>query len=278
MSKPGRNDPCYCGSGKKYKKCHMAEDKAADNQRREAEKASEWLRRDFLRFAREEQFAESFAMALPLYWNNYYTIENAEEMSENEAIRFFDWFVFDYEREGQPRLIDVYYEERQDDLSQVQQEVLDVWHKAPPASAFELLDYDGQTLQLKEFMNGEEIDLYEPSGHGLAQPGDLLLGRPIAINDRNEFSTLAAYLPQDEIADLGEKMEKAQAADAESFPEATEAEFMRRNGYLIIHHALAQAELKGRPAVAAQDETRTDRKLVRKATKGLRGLQERLGG
>jgi preprotein translocase subunit SecA len=20
--KPGRNDPCYCGSGKKYKKCH----------------------------------------------------------------------------------------------------------------------------------------------------------------------------------------------------------------------------------------------------------------
>ena len=21
---PGRNDPCYCGSGKKYKKCHGA--------------------------------------------------------------------------------------------------------------------------------------------------------------------------------------------------------------------------------------------------------------
>ncbi|WP_295250562.1 SEC-C metal-binding domain-containing protein, partial [Ruminococcus sp.] len=22
MEKPGRNDPCWCGSGKKYKKCH----------------------------------------------------------------------------------------------------------------------------------------------------------------------------------------------------------------------------------------------------------------
>jgi uncharacterized protein YecA (UPF0149 family) len=22
--KPGRNDPCWCGSGKKYKKCHGA--------------------------------------------------------------------------------------------------------------------------------------------------------------------------------------------------------------------------------------------------------------
>ena len=25
----GRNDPCPCGSGQKYKKCHLAEDEAA---------------------------------------------------------------------------------------------------------------------------------------------------------------------------------------------------------------------------------------------------------
>ena len=24
--KPGRNDPCWCGSGRKYKKCHLPED------------------------------------------------------------------------------------------------------------------------------------------------------------------------------------------------------------------------------------------------------------
>ncbi len=24
--KPGRNDLCWCGSGKKYKKCHLPED------------------------------------------------------------------------------------------------------------------------------------------------------------------------------------------------------------------------------------------------------------
>jgi hypothetical protein len=24
--KPGRNDTCWCGSGKKYKKCHLPED------------------------------------------------------------------------------------------------------------------------------------------------------------------------------------------------------------------------------------------------------------
>ena len=29
--KPGRNDPCWCGSGKKYKKCHLDADQAAAN-------------------------------------------------------------------------------------------------------------------------------------------------------------------------------------------------------------------------------------------------------
>lgn len=27
--KIGRNDPCHCGSGQKYKKCHLAKDDAA---------------------------------------------------------------------------------------------------------------------------------------------------------------------------------------------------------------------------------------------------------
>jgi hypothetical protein len=26
VAKPGRNDACWCGSGKKYKKCHLTED------------------------------------------------------------------------------------------------------------------------------------------------------------------------------------------------------------------------------------------------------------
>ena len=26
LNKPGRNEPCWCGSGKKYKQCHLHED------------------------------------------------------------------------------------------------------------------------------------------------------------------------------------------------------------------------------------------------------------
>lgn len=31
----GRNEPCHCGSGKKYKKCHLEKDEAVDRKARE---------------------------------------------------------------------------------------------------------------------------------------------------------------------------------------------------------------------------------------------------
>lgn len=32
----GRNDPCWCGSGRKYKKCHLDEDESKNNKARAA--------------------------------------------------------------------------------------------------------------------------------------------------------------------------------------------------------------------------------------------------
>jgi hypothetical protein len=35
-ARPGRNEPCHCGSGRKYKQCCLAKDEAADAKRRAA--------------------------------------------------------------------------------------------------------------------------------------------------------------------------------------------------------------------------------------------------
>jgi len=40
MRKLSRNDPCWCGSGKKYKHCHLKQDRATLRQRRKVEKRS----------------------------------------------------------------------------------------------------------------------------------------------------------------------------------------------------------------------------------------------
>lgn len=253
--KPGRNDPCWCGSGRKYKKCHMAADREKEREKRDLRLAARYVRQDLLEFAQDEQFAVPFATALAVYWNGFYTVENADEMSENEALRFFDWFAFDYQLEGgSARVADVYREERWEDLSQEQQEILERWLEAPPAGAYELLSYDGQTLHLRDLLTDEEYDVYEAGGRGELDVGDVVLARLLPVDDHLEFGAGAAYLPEDEVADLAEKLAEAQARDAELYPEASAEGFLRRHNHLLIHHALEQAEQKGRPPVARLDD------------------------
>ncbi len=251
-SKPGRNDPCYCGSGLKYKKCHLQADQAIEREQREQKQAARYLRHDLLEFAQDERFARPFAEALPRYWNGYYELSNADEMSENEALRFFDWFAFDYQTPGE-RVVDVYRRERWEELSRPQQQLLEQWLSVAPAGAYTLLGYEGQILHVEDFLTGEQYDVYEPMGRGEVSIGDVILARLQPVQDRLELGPGAAYLPADEIADLREKLEAARADDLVEHPDATVEDFMRRQNQLLIHHALQQAELKGRAPVARLD-------------------------
>lgn len=262
MNKPGRNDPCYCGSGQKYKKCHMPLDQQKEKERRDWTAAAEFLRRDLLKFARDERFATAFAQALPLYWNELYTIENAEEMSQDEALRFFDWFMFDYTLEDGTRPLDAYQTDRREDLATTQQAVLDKWAAEVSAAwGYTLADYDAEQLVVNDFMTGETFAIQEPGGRGLVEIGEVILARLVPVYDHLEFSTTAAYLPAKEITDLAAKLAEARQTDAQTHPEASQSDFMRRHNHLLIHHALEQAKIQGRPPVARLDPNRPDKAM-----------------
>jgi hypothetical protein len=274
--KPKRNDPCFCGSGEKYKNCHQKIDREHEKERRQWSEAGRFLRRDLLRYARDERFTEAFAEALPFYWNGLYDSENAEEMSQPEALRFFDWFVFDRivtVDDKDTRLIEVYKDEEWDSLSSYQQKTLAGWIAAMPAHAFELQSYEGQNLTLRDVITGEDYVVYEGAGHGDAGKKDLILARLVPVDDRLEFSTNAAFLPKDEVTDLPDKLKAARAEDSDG----DYNDFLRANSHVMIHHALAQAEEKGRPPVARLDEDRDDKKTVA-AARGLRKMQGRFAG
>lgn len=249
MQRPGRNDPCYCGSGKKYKQCHMAADLAAENQARALQDAARFLRADLLEYADEERFDADLDKALPLYWNDYYNAENDELMSPSESERFFDWFIFDYSLDGGKRVIELYQDERGPKLNPTQRDMLAAWAAAGPMSAYEFTGYEGQTLRVKEFLTGAEADVYAPMGHGQMPIGSLILTRLLPVAERLEFGVLPAYIPADEIGDLKTSLDAARAEDGQG----TEDAFMRRHNILLIHHALEQAKLAGRPPVARLD-------------------------
>ena len=43
-SRPGRNDSCHCGSGKKYKKCHLRADQAREREEKSLTDLGDWVR------------------------------------------------------------------------------------------------------------------------------------------------------------------------------------------------------------------------------------------
>lgn len=247
----------------------MKLDQQAEKEKRAMKEAVRYVRRDLLKFARDDRFSGDFAKALPHYWNDFYNLENAEEMSQDEALRFFDWFVFDYQPEAGQRLINIYLEEELENLSTPQQKVIKDWQSAGPSTGYELIDYDGQQLVLRDFLTGDEYEAYESSGRGNVEKGEIILTRLIPMQEHLEFSTTAAYLPADEIGDIKETF----LAKRSENPDLSNDEFMRQFNHLLIHHALEQAQQKGRPAVARLDPDRADKK-TQKIVRNMRRMKK----
>lgn len=247
MDKPGRNDPCYCGSGKKYKQCHMAADLAVEREQRAWADAARELRLDLLEFADDERFDEAAGPAGAHYWNDLYNADTLPLMSPSESERFLDWFAFDHKLPSGERVVDLYRQEHGANLPAPRGELLDQWAAAGPMGGYELLGYERQTLRLKDSVSGEEVDVYEPSGHGNAPLGSIILGRVVPVHDHQEFFAAPAYIPPEEIADLPAKLAAAQAEDGAG------VDFLRRHNVIFIHHALEQAKVAGRPPVARLD-------------------------
>jgi len=264
--KIGRNDPCYCGSGLKFKNCHLKIEQEEAKEDRAWESAVRFLRRDLLAFAREERFAASFAAGIALFFNDYYTIESAAQMSEPEGLRFFDWFTYDATPDDRPRLIEVYYEEKAELMDEKERALLDGWLAAEPACAYVLADATGEgkrTLHLENLFDGRQWLVNDSAGPGRAEPGDVLIARLLPFRDELRMSGATGYLPADEATGLKPFVVTAWESYQTEQPDAEWGTFLRRHSHLFAHYELEAAKEAGRPPVARLDPTRPQSQAMR---------------
>jgi len=257
MSKVNRNDPCPCGSGKKYKACCMARDKAEQAERVGRERAAQDMRRALIGFAREERFVRDLAAALGLFWQDRYTTDTIHLMSVDESLRFFDWFAHDYTlaEEGK-RLIEVYRAEVDDVLNDKERAVLDAWLASLPGSAFvlEAVDAEAGTAVLQDlFLPDRRVEVYDTAAAKHGQIGQILLARPLPENESLRLSGATVVLPAEEAEGLKRFMTQAYQSYTEANPGASMVQFLRDRAYLLTHYALEWADREGRPAVSAED-------------------------
>src|SRR3989338_1428357 len=107
--KTGRNDPCPCGTGKKYKKCCLVTDYVETGRE---ESIRERLVQELLRYFKKH-FTDMLNEANSIFWDDFDPEKHLDEATLGLAdINFWEWIVYDYlvDEENDKTLIDLYME------------------------------------------------------------------------------------------------------------------------------------------------------------------------
>lgn len=171
--KLGRNDPCHCGSGRKYKNCHLREDEeAARAQPEEPPETEISLLNSF--FHEVLEFAlERFRWAWRLHRLDFDDAEDQIELA-------LPWSVYGFEIEGKTAL-SWFLEEHLDELSP---EVRDLAAAQQEAwlSVWEVTEVTpGEGMVLRDHLSGEVRQVRERTASRSLIRYDSLLGRVIAF-------------------------------------------------------------------------------------------------
>src|SRR5215218_9220879 len=107
MPKIGRNDPCPCGSGKKYKQCHLPIEEAAAAEQLRLRRSVDTLLPKIITAAQAQVGA--IPAAFDRFWDGKYTSAQLADLDDLEGRggeRFLTWFAFDYPLEDGRTLVE----------------------------------------------------------------------------------------------------------------------------------------------------------------------------
>jgi hypothetical protein len=246
--KVGRNDPCPCGSGLKYKNCHLraaGEAQPADQLWQRLHELSMRLPTDLLRFARSRYGRDLIDEA----WREFSLFE--EESFDQESVHlpvFMPWFFYDWEPDpeetflspeqlGAFPLASAYLKSRGRNEDPLATRYL----QACLGSAFSFLEVltvsPGAGFTMRDSLTGLESTVVERTASKTVQVGDILFAKLVSLDGLAILDGCSplAFPPLEKatIIQLRKLIRKA-------YPEVT-AEVLRDYGLemLEIYHATA---------------------------------------
>ncbi len=239
MAKVRRNDPCPCGSGKKYKHCCLRRDSAAKSEVITRDRAWQTMMDKLLDFSREDRFRSDLISAFDLFWNGSYTLEETDKLNPMQVMSFLDWYAHDYHTaaDGQ-RIVEIFLTERGSTLSEQELELLEAAQDSI-FSAHEVADVqEWKTVKFLDAFQELEYELqYTSVLEGIA-PGQLLLGRLVTTNGFRRFSWITTLVPPEFEDELKSYIQEMFAKYQEEHYQTSWKEFLRQRSYLFNHFML----------------------------------------
>jgi hypothetical protein len=249
--KIGRNDPCPCGSGKKYKRCCLEQRNASYGIWARQRDASDELTREMMRFA-----ARKFGNQIGEAWQDFHATDLPLPFDErsHEAQIFMPYFLFHWDpqkrRSGKGAVTKGgivarwFTLERAGKLSDMERLLLEQ-ATTQPVTFFEVLRTDGdERIGLRDILLGTETEVIEHSASRSLRKGDIVYGQVWKLQGLSILGSLAPIcIPPTWKAEVFELRKKLRGKIAKQNRDLGAEDLVRyadriRLTYLIIRDAL----------------------------------------
>jgi hypothetical protein len=190
-TKIGRNSPCPCGSGKKYKNCCQSLGDIIELN------ADPWIKSNQVMSALKMKLEKNFKtttrkVRLDARQKFFRLIPGNTVPADHEAI-FSDWLWFDLEIHGHSMGVD-YLKQHDDSLAPIMEQSLIALNQSY-LSVYQVIENKGCLLKVKDILSEESIEIL------LKEPWEapdwvsiLLMGRIVRIMENSIFSGMVLFM------------------------------------------------------------------------------------
>jgi hypothetical protein len=187
LVRPDRNDPCWCGSGKKYKKCHLAADEEAErgNRKSEAKVKKPQLAAGISFYGalvrKVLDSGEQIRSRAELFEAHQRYFERKAGDVESEIVNesgFFEWYMQDFRPGGKGRtLVEEYLRRNSARLGARERALLNSW-RAARFGLYEVQDVKkGIGVEMKDLFAGSQFFVHDVSASKSAVRWDCIFAR-----------------------------------------------------------------------------------------------------
>ena len=244
---PGRNDPCPCGSGKKYKNCCLSKDHAQQSRSTIWRNEEQGTLDKLLAFAQRPQFTSQLTVAFNLFWNGTYGLSALRVIDQGESARFLDWYMFDYRLEGgSRRIIDLFADEATIDLANIERARVAAWRNSYMSLYRMAGQPDHSLFRVEDILQNETAEVLDTGFGHLGLAGDVLIGRVLRSSTPPHLSWGTVLLPASQADPLASFVREGYRQYCETHSLAAWPEFLSASGYVFNHYLLRIAAEAGR--------------------------------
>ena len=279
MAKIGRNDPCPCGSGKKYKQCHLPLEEAAQAEQLRLRRALDTLLPKVVAAAEEQ--TEAIPAAFERFWNGKYELDRLPELDDIEgrgAERFLTWFAFDFALDDGSTLVQRLASGAIEvDLTPEERELLSVWAPVRLGAYVTNEIHKAQSLRVADIADGRELEITDHAASRRVLLNEVLVAHLVPAGKTHFFAGAAAHLTEDTRDKLREFLDLHLEAFQRDQPGAGYPDLMAAHSEILNHFVMQLPVEEPNPTMLENiiEQTRISLKLAGESLGfGRRGEQQ----